>query len=86
VEIAYEKDNEVIDYTKIGVIFGTTLGIIAIVIFSLLIIKFLISSFKTSKSKLYSKIEEDLTIIYLNFDKYKNQLNKNSSSKLEKKL
>lgn len=70
-----------IDYTKISILFSSTLGIITGVLTPIIIIKLIFNKFRTTKTKLYSNMEEDLTIIYLNFNKYKNQLNKNSTSK-----
>lgn len=81
VEIAYDKDTGTIDNDKIAVVFGSTLGIIITIIVSILVIKWMIDTVKSPKTKLYSSIEEDLTHIYLNFDKYKNILNKNITNK-----
>lgn len=81
VEIAYDKETGTIDSDKVAVIFGSTLGIITTLVFSIIVIKWAIDKIRSSKTKLYSSIEEDLTHIYLNFDNYKNQLNKNLTSK-----
>ena len=81
VEIAYDKEKEIIDYTKISVIFSSTLGMVIGILIPILFIKFIFNRLRIPKTKLYSNIEEDLTIIYLNFNKYKNQLNKNLTSK-----
>lgn len=80
VEIAYDKEKEIIDYTKISIIFGSTLGMVIAFLIPILIIKLLFNQLKSSKLKLFSSIEEDLTIIYLDFKKYKNQLKKKTTS------
>lgn len=79
VEIAYDKDTHSIDYTKLSVIFGSTLGIIFIfiVIFAFFKITFKFSYF--SKESIQSELVDDLTYIYMNFNKYKNQLTKNKN-------
>lgn len=74
VEIAYDDKKGLIDYEKLNVIFSSTVFIIILFIISMFFIKFLFSNFKISKNKIYSNIEENLTKVYLNFDKYKNRL------------
>lgn len=78
VEIACNKDTHSIDYTKLSIIFGSTLGIIFIflVIFAFFKITFKFSYF--SKESIQSELVDDLTYIHMNFDKYKNQLAKKS--------
>ena len=76
IQIAYDNEKQVLDYTKISAILGSSLGIIICLLIPILIIKSIISSIVFSKEKLHSNISEDLTYIYFNFNKYKNQLNK----------
>lgn len=77
IEIAYDKETLSIDYTKLSIISESTLGIIFIfiVIFAFFKITFKFSYF--SKKSIQSELVDDLTYIYMNFDKYKNQLTKN---------
>lgn len=76
IQIAYDSEKQTLDYTKISIILGSSLGIIICLIVPILIIKSIISSIIFSKEKLHSNISEDLTYIYFNFNKYKNQLSK----------
>ncbi len=76
IQIAYDNEKQLLDYTKISVILGSSLGIIICLLLPILIIKAIISSVVFSKEKLHSNISEDLIYIYFNFNKFKNQLNK----------
>ena len=76
IQIAYDSEKQALDYTKIYIILGSSLGIIICFLVPILIIKSVISSIIFSKEKLHSDISEDLTYIYFNFNKYKNQLSK----------
>ncbi len=74
-EIAYDNESKSIDYTKISVILNSTLGIIIIS----LIIKAIVKFSYFSQESIQSALADDLTYIYMNFDKYKNQLTKNKN-------
>lgn len=76
VQIAYDSEKQILDYTKISIILESSLGIIICFLVPTIIIKSIISSIIFSKEKLHSDISEDLTYIYFNFNKYKNQLSK----------
>lgn len=75
-EIAYNPETQTIDMTKISVILGSTAGIIMGFIIPIIIIKLVINGIIIPKKRLQSNLSEDLSYIYLNFDKYKNQLSK----------
>lgn len=75
-EIAYDSQTQTIDYSKITIILGSTIGIIIVFMFPIFIFKIIIDSAILPKEKLHFKISEDLSHIYINFDKYKNQLSK----------
>ena len=76
IQVAYDSKTQTLDYSKISVILSSSIGIIAILLIPILTFKTLIISIIFSKEKLHSNISADLTYIYFNFDKYKNQLNK----------
>ena len=76
IEIAYNPETQTIDMTKISVILGSTAGIIMGFIIPIIIIKLVINGIIIPKKRLQSNLSEDLSYIYLNFDKYKNQLSK----------
>ena len=76
IEIAYNPETQTIDMTKISVILGSTAGIIISFIIPIIIIKIVINGIIIPKKRLQSNLSEDLSYIYLNFDKYKNQLSK----------
>ena len=76
IEIAYNSETQTIDMTKISVILGSTAGIIIGFIIPIIIIKLVINGIIIPKKRLQSNLSEDLSYIYLNFDKYKNQLSK----------
>lgn len=77
-EIAYNAEKNTIDFTKITIILSSTFGVIIVFLIPIIIIYFLINSIIIPKNKIKSDLSEDLSYIYLNFDKYKNQLNKKS--------
>ncbi len=81
IEIAYNTETQAIDTTKISVILGSTAGIIIVFLISIIFLNFFINSVVISKKRLHSNLSEDLTYIYLNFDKYKNQLSKQNNPK-----
>ncbi|MBR2138613.1 MAG: hypothetical protein IJ966_04850 [Bacilli bacterium] len=76
IEIAYNPETQTIDMTKISVILGSTIGIIIGFLIPIIIFKLLINGIIIQKKRLQSNLSEDLSYIYLNFDKYKNQLSK----------
>lgn len=76
IEIAYNPQTQTLDYTKISIILGTTLGYIIILVFIIGIIKLFLNGILIPKKKIISSLSQDLTYIYINFDKYKNQLSK----------
>ena len=76
IEIAYNPETQTIDTTKISVILGSTAEIIIGFIIPIIIIKLIINGIIIPKKRLQSNLSEDLSYIYLNFDKYKNQLSK----------
>ena len=76
IEIAYNTETQAIDTTKISVILGSTLGIIIGFLIPIIIFKIIINKPFTSKKTIRSNLSDDLSYIYLNFDKYKNQLSK----------
>lgn len=81
IEIAYNTETQAIDITKISVILGSTAGIIIGFLIPIIIIKLIINGVVIPKKKLQSNLSENLTYIYLNFDKYKNQLSKQNNPK-----
>lgn len=76
IEIAYNTETQAIDTTKISVILGSALGIIIGFLIPIIIFKIIINKSFTSKKIIRSNLSDDLSYIYLNFDKYKNQLSK----------
>lgn len=81
IEIAYNPETQAIDITKISVILGSTTGIIIVFLIPIIFFKFFINGVVIPKKRLQSNLSEDLTYIYLNFDKYKNQLSKQNNPK-----
>lgn len=76
IEIAYNNETQTIDTTKISVILGSTLGIIIGFLIPIIIFKIIINKLFISKKTIRSNLSDDLSYIYLNFNKYKNQLSK----------
>ena len=74
--IAYDPITQKIDYDKISVIYGTSIGYILIAIIPIIMIKLIINNIAFSKEKLHLEISDKLSYIYINFDKFKNQLTK----------
>ena len=81
IEIAYNPETQAIDITKISVILGSTTGIIIVFLIPIIFFKFFINGVVIPKKRLQSNLSEDLIYIYLNFDKYKNQLSKQNNPK-----
>lgn len=76
IEIAYNNETHTIDTTKISVILGSTLGILLGLLVPIIIFKIIINNAFISKKTIRSNLSDDLSYIYLNFNKYKNQLSK----------
>ena len=76
IEIAYNNETKAIDTTKISIILGSTLGIIIGFLIPIIILNLLINNLFISKKTIRSNLSDDLSYIYLNFNKYKNQLSK----------
>ena len=74
--VAYDPITQKIDYTKISVIYGTSMGYILIAILLIIMIKLIIDNIAFSKEKLHTELSDKLSYIYINFDKFKNQLTK----------
>lgn len=74
IEIAYNNETQTIDTTKISVILGSTLGIMIVFLISIITLKLIINNLFISKKTMRSNLSDDLSYIYLNFNKYKNQL------------
>lgn len=77
IEIAYNSETQTIDTTKISVILGSTLGIILGFLIPIMFFKIIINKLFISKKTIRSNLSDNLSYIYLNFNKYKNQLSKN---------
>lgn len=76
IEIAYNNETQTIDTTKISIILGSTFGIIIGFLIPIIILKLIINSLFISRKIICSNLSDDLSYIYLNFNKYKNQLSK----------
>ena len=76
IEIAYNTETQSIDTTKISVILGSTLGILTEFLVPIIVFKIIINKIFISKKTIRSNLSDDLSYIYLNFNKYKNQLSK----------
>lgn len=76
IEIAYNTETQTIDTTKISVILGSTIGILIEFLITIIILNIVINVLFISKKTIRSNLSDDLSYIYLNFNKYKNQLSK----------
>lgn len=76
IEIAYNTETQSIDTTKISIILGSTLGILVEFLVPIIVFKIIINKIFISKKTIRSNLSDDLSYIYLNFNKYKNQLSK----------
>lgn len=76
IEIAYNTETQTIDTTKISVILGSTIGILIEFLIIIIILNLVINVLFISKKTIRSNLSDDLSYIYLNFNKYKNQLSK----------
>ena len=74
IEIAYNAETQSIDTTKISIILGSTLGILLGILVPIIVFKIVINKIFISKKTIRSNLSDDLSYIYLNFNKYKNQL------------
>lgn len=72
VVIFVDEENKTIDYDKMAIVMGSVFGIILVVIFMYLMLKLFISV-KKSKESFYSELVDKLTIIYMNYNKYKSK-------------
>lgn len=76
IEIAYDSETKTIDYQKITVILGSTIGYIIYLLIPIICFKLIINSIVLPKKKIQSQLSEDISYIYLNFSKFVNQLTK----------
>ena len=74
--IAYDNETKTIDYQKISIILGSTIGYIIYLLIPIICFKLIINSLLLPKKKIQSQLSEDISYIYLNFNKYVNQLTK----------
>lgn len=74
IEIAYDSQTSSIDYTKISIIFSSAIGMCIVSGMIVIFIKIAINSVILQKKRVYSELEEDLTYIFLNFDKFKKSM------------
>src|SRR5699024_8436490 len=81
IEIAYNTETQAIDITNISDIIVSNKIIIIVFLIPIIFLKFFINTVVIPKKILQSNLSEDLTYIYLNFDKYKNQLSKQNNPK-----
>ena len=68
--VGYNEETKLINFDKISTAIGISIGIIIIVGIITCIFKMFIDGFLMPKDKLYDELEENLTYIYINFDKY----------------
>lgn len=73
--ITYDDQLHTIDSLKLTAIFWPTIKIILIIIIPLLVITFIIRRIFESNIKIDSILIEDLSYIYVNFEKYRSKLN-----------
>ncbi len=76
VELAYNDTTQMIDFNKITIIFNISLQYTFIISISFLSAYWLIRLVFLPNKKVYSNIIDDLSYIYLNFNKFKSKLNK----------
>lgn len=76
IEIAYNNETQTIDTTKISFILSSILGILLGFLVPIIMIKIIMNKQFISKKTIRSNLSDDLSYIYLNFNKYKNQLSK----------
>ena len=76
IEIAYDSTTQNLDFTKISIILGSSLGIAILLSILIFIFNTIIKSAFFTKEKLHSDLSEDLIYIYINYEKYKKQLTK----------
>lgn len=76
IEIAYDSETKTLDYQKISIILGSTIGYMICIFIPVFFLKIIINSVILPKKKIQSQLSGDLSYIYLNFNKYKNKLTK----------
>lgn len=80
IEIAYDSETKTLDYQKISIILGSTIGYMICIFIPILFLKMIINSVILPKKKIQSQLSEDLSYIYLNFNKYISKLAKKSNA------
>ncbi len=74
--VAYDPITQKIDDAKVLIIYGTSIGYILIAIIPIMMIKLIINNIAFSKEKLHTELSDKLSYVYINFNKFKNQLTK----------
>jgi len=77
IEIAYDIDKNEINFHKLYLILNSSLSYIIIFTVPILVVRIIIESIFFSNNKLYSQLIDDLSNIYINYDKYGNLLENN---------
>ena len=75
VVVFVDEETKTINYDKMAVVLGSVIGIIMVVIFIYFLVKEVITTQK-SKESIYCELVDKLSVIYINYDKYKYELKK----------
>lgn len=78
--IFVDEENKTIDYSKMTIVMESVFGVILVVVFMYLMLKLFIS-LKKSNESFYSELVDKLTIIYVNYNKYKYKLKEKNNFK-----
>lgn len=72
--VAYNTETKSLNIEMINKIIDSTLAVLLCTLVPILIVKFIIDIFKNPKDKRYTNLINDLSYIYVNFDKFEKQL------------
>lgn len=77
--VGYDEELRVIDYEKLSVALSSAIGIIIFMYIIIYDLKCFIDGILVPKDKLYDELEDNLTYVYMNFDKYFKNIDKKES-------
>ncbi len=79
IEIAYDDSTQTLNFNKLTTILDSVSIYVALIVIPIIVLKFLMNTIFIPKKEIYSQLSDDMSYIYINFNKYKHKLSKKSN-------
>lgn len=76
IEISYDDSTQTLNFNKLNMILDSVSIYVALIVVPIIVLKFLMNTIFIQKKELYSQLSDDMSYIYINFNKYKHKLSK----------